>query len=272
MRMHHIDFDWDSRRMRWGRWTTRGIPPLPPLPSLGYYGRRMRRHRWSPLSVGAALIAGAVLVGLMLTLLALALAGAAMVGGVWLGYRVLRAMLSSGRTSGRAALPPTGPASGKVTREARGLLEMARTPDPLDRYLLAVEEFDRISTAVLAVDPADLGRRRTAARSADLAEQAFNLHDAVAEIERQVALDARAGGALANVWELSMATGELWSYTRDLSASRAHPTLHSARAFITRRTALLSRRDALIARLRDAELRAPLPAAHRIPVRSAPRD
>jgi hypothetical protein len=94
-------------------------------------------------------------------------------------------------------------------------------------------------------------------RAADLSEQAYNLHDAVAEIERQLAGDPSADGALKNVWELSVATDDLWSYSREVCAVRRSPTLEELRRFVSRRTMLLSRRDGLVVRLRDAELRRP---------------
>jgi hypothetical protein len=211
-----------------------------------------------------ALVMGVALLIVAATLLALTIAGAILLGGAWLGYRVLRAVFDRDRPR----LESRQTRRRGLSREARGLLEMARTPDPLDRYLLAVNEYARLSTAILAVDPADLPRRRSLRRAADLCEQADNLHDAVQEIERQAGADASADGAMANVWELSVATGELWAYCRDLSAVRRAPVLSQVRSFVSRRTALLTRRDALVVRLNDARLRtAPEPAV-RIPVRT----
>lgn len=233
---------------------------------IGWEGglRRLHGRRWTPGAVLLALVLGLAALVLAVTLLALALAGAIVLGGAYLGYRVLRAAIVRGQGG------PSRRRVQRVARDARGLLEMARTPDPLERYLIAVREFDRISAAALAVDPVDLPRRSTARRAVDLAEQALNLHDAVAEIERQVAADARADGALANVWELSVATADLCSYCRDVRDARHSLTLGEARAFISRRTFLLGRRDALVGRLRDAQLRRPAHTSEESGVRSVP--
>jgi hypothetical protein len=211
--------------------------------------RRLRRRRWTPGAVILALVLGVIALAIAVTLLLMAVAGAIVIGGAYGGYRLLRATLW------RESALPAAKRSRRISRETRGFIEMARTTDPLDRYLIAVREYDRLSGAVLEIDPADLGRGRAARRAADLAEQALNLHDAVAEIERQVAADPAADGAMTNVWELSVAAGEVWSYCRDLGEIRRTPTLMEVRALITRRTALLSRRDALVSRLRDAQLR-----------------
>ncbi len=224
--------------------------------------RRLQRHHWSPGAIAIAVVMGLVTLLCALMLIALALAGAVLVGGAYLGYRVLRATFSGG---GHAIEQGT---TRRMAREARGLLEMARTPDPLDRYLIAVREFDRISAAALAVDPVDLPRRGAARRAAELAEQALNLHDAVAEIEREIMTDPDADGARANVWELSVAARDLFSYCSDLRDARGTPSLLAVRSFITRRTALITRRDALVARLNSAELRRPAEPATRIPVRT----
>lgn len=225
--------------------------------------RRLRRRHWTPGAVAIAMVMGLVTLVIALTLLALALAGAILLGGAYLGYRVLRGAFSAGgsRAVERGAMR-------RVAKEARGLLEMARTPDPLDRYLIAVREFDRISAAALAIDPVDLPRRGAGRRAAELAEQALNLHDAVAEIEREIVHDRDADGARANVWELSMAARDLFSYCTDLRDARGAPSLQAVRGFISRRTALIARRDALVERLNAAELRRPVEPAGRIPVRS----
>lgn len=213
--------------------------------------RRLTRRRWSPGSVIIALVLSVIALAIAVTLVMMALAGAILVGGAYVGYRVLRATVFA-----RPAIAePSHPRKGRLAREARGLLEMARTPDPLDRYLIAVTEFDRLSGAVLEIDPATLGRGRSLRRAGELAEQSLNLHDAVAEIERQVAADPRTEGAMPNIWELAVATGDLWSYCRAMCSVHRSPSLMEVRALVARRTALLSRRDALVTRLREADLR-----------------
>lgn len=213
--------------------------------------RRLHRRRWTPGSVMIALVLGLIALAIAVTLMLMAFAGAILVGGAYLGYRLMRGVV----TDRPSITEPIRTRKGKLPRETRGLLEMARTPDPLDRYLIAVTEFDRLSGAVLEIDPATLGKGRALRRAHELAEQSLNLHDAVAEIERQVAADPRADGAMTNIWELAVATGDLWSYCREIRDMRRAPSLMEIRALVSRRTALLSRRDALVARLRDADLR-----------------
>ncbi|MBI2760654.1 MAG: hypothetical protein HYX51_04415 [Chloroflexi bacterium] len=225
-------------------------------------GRHLRRHQWSPGSVAIALVIGTVVAVLAVLLLLAALAAAMLAAVAYAGYRGLRAALTR-ETLVREAPSATSRPVRRADREVRGLLEMARTPDPLDRYLLAVREFDRISGALLSIDPSELGRKSQGRRAADLADQAYNLHDAITEIERQAAADPHADRALASIWELSVAAGDLWSYSRELRDVRRQPTLEDLRRFTSRRTALLTRRDALVVRLRDADLRRaePLPPA-----------
>ncbi len=213
---------------------------------------------WSPAKIILALGLGVVGLSLALALLALAVAGVMLAAPAYAGYHLVRGHIRRRRTA-----VPRG--TRRVSRESRGLLEMARTPDPLDRYLLAVNEFDRLSAAVLVMDATVPSNRRVSRRIAELTEQAYNLHDAVSEIERDLTSRPTAGGALSGVWELSVATAELWSYCRDLSGVPHGATLAEARAFIGRRTSLLSRRDALVARLRDADLgRFDSPGAHQL--------
>ncbi len=196
-----------------------------------------------------AVIVGLIVAAVLVALLALVLVAVALAAIGYLGYQLTRWLWASyrRRAAERQARHPAP--------ELRGLFEMARTPDPLDRYLLAVREFDRLSTALLDVQPADLGRWRSARRAAALAEQAEMLHEAVREIERELNAGPSASGALAGVWELAIASDELWAYCRDLHAMRGTPSLAQVHRLESRRTALLARRDALIARLREAELR-----------------
>lgn len=235
----------------------------------GWGMRRIRRRRWTPVSVVAATAVTLVAVSLLMALLLAAAMAAVAAGALYAGYRGARQLLRAGPDAlpPRPASPSLGtPARGwlpampvrrrsGLPREARGLIEMARTADPLDRYLLAVNELDRLSAATLEVDPADLHRRGKLARIDELAEQSYNLYDAVLEIERQVAADRSASHAMPNVWELSVATRELWWYARDVASAGRTAGLSEIRAFVGRRAALLQRRDALVDRLRDAELR-----------------
>ncbi len=217
--------------------------------------RRLRRRRWTPGRVIAAAILGIIALSLLLAVVVLALATAALAAAGYVGFRVIRRLSAgSGKRSHQLAPQPAARVA-RPTKETRGLLEMARTPDPLDRYLIAVREFDRLSGATLAVDPSELGRKRAGRRAADLADQAYNLHDAITEIERELRAGNSADRALSGVWELSVAASELWLYCRDLHNVRGAPSLQQVRYFVSRRTALLNRRDALVVRLRDATLK-----------------
>lgn len=227
--------------------------------------RRMRRRRWTPLSIAVAAAAGVIVVSLVLALLVLTAATLLLAAGVYLSYRTLRWLISGSRRRRgartrvrrrRAAMP--------LDRDAAGLLEMARTADPLDRYLLAVREYDRLSGATLSLDPVELGRRRTARRAASLADQAATLQEAVEEVERDVNAIDRSSPALSGIWELSVAVRELAAYSGDLASAPHEPTLGDARRFVSRRTALLARRDALTERLRSAVIHPKL-ARDRLP-------
>lgn len=219
----------------------------------GWHTGRTRRPQRSAEGVIAAaifaVIMGLFVATLLVALLALALAAAALAAFGYLSYRIARWLWAyyRRRSAEHRARHPAP--------ELRGLLEMARTPDPLDRYLLAVREFDRLSTALLEVPPAELGRWRSGRRAAALAEQAEMLHEAVREIERELSAGPTVGGALAGVWELAIATDELWAYCRDLRNLRGPPSLAQVRRLESRRTALLARRDALVTRLRETDLR-----------------
>ncbi len=220
----------------------------------GSRGRLLRR-RWTPGRVIVAAILGIIALSLVLALVVLALATAALAAAGYLGFRLVRRLSGGPGPRAQLAAPARRRRTGRPAKDTRGLLEMARTPDPLDRYLLAVREFDRLSGATLAVDPAELGRKRTDQRAAGLADQAYNLHDAITEIERDLRTTGQADAALSSVWELSVAASELWTYSRDLCAVRGTPSLQQVRYFVSRRAGLLNRRDALVVRLRDATLK-----------------
>lgn len=226
--------------------------------------RRMRRRRWTPLSFAVAAVAGLVLASLVIALLLLTVVTLLLAAGVYLSYRTLRWMVSGSRRR-RAARPrarqrPALP----LVREAAGLLEMARTADPLDRYLIAVREYDRLSGTMLSLDPIELGKRKTHRRAVSLADQTATLQEAVQEIERDVSAIDRSSPALSGIWELSVAVGELAIYGNDLAASPRALSLGDARRFVARRTSLLARRDALTERLRTAVLH-PRLAQHDLP-------
>lgn len=218
--------------------------------------RRMRRRRWTPLSIALTAAAGVVVLTLVLALLVLTVATLLLAAGVYLSYRLLRWMLSRPRggtrerTHSRSRRRTTLP----LDRDAAGLLEMARTIDPLDRYLLAVREYDRLSGATLTLDPVHLSRRKTRRQARSLAEQTATLQEAVQEVERDVRVSDARSPALSGIWELSVAVGELAAYGADLADSPHAPSLNDARRFVSRRTALIARRDALTERLQTAIL------------------
>lgn len=206
------------------------------------YGYRVRlpSNPWVLLLVlGLLVVAGGTLLTLLAALLAVAVAGALLLGGAWLAWEGAKALVAERRPA-----PARRPG-----REARGLIEMAASTDPLEQYLIAVREFERISMAALALDPEAAGRRSTARRAWDLADQAQNLADAVDSVERALMLDPRADGARAHIWELSHAVREVDAYLSRLSAVRRAPTLAELRGLISARTALAARRTALVERL-----------------------
>src|SRR5687768_12491017 len=98
-------------------------------------GRALMRRRWTPGGVMLAAVLGVIALAIAVTLLMVALAGAVLLGGAYLGYRLLRVVVAPRVSGDRTARSPR-----LTSRDAHGLIEMARTTDPIDRYLLAVQE------------------------------------------------------------------------------------------------------------------------------------
>jgi hypothetical protein len=206
------------------------------------YGYRIRipSNPWVLLlAVGLAVVAGGTLLALLAALLAVAATGALLFGGAWLAWQGTRALVAERRPAPNR----------RLSREARGLIEMAATPDPLEQYLIAVREFERLSAAALEIDPQSAGRRSASRRAWELADQTHNLYDAVNDIERALVSDPNADGARAHIWELSHAVREVYHYLSQVHAIRHTPTLADLRGLITARTALSTRRTALVGRL-----------------------
>lgn len=201
-----------------------------------------------------AVAAAATLLALLLALLAMGAVVAALAGGAWLGWRLLRGSFGFHGGHGYRTVPAD---------EARGLLRIAATPAPMEQYLLAVEEFERISGTAITLTPEQAGSRRTGRRAAALADQAYNLHDAVSDIERRLVGDPYAAGVRAHIWELALASREAAEYLTDLAAVRRAPTLGTLRGLVSCRTALSSRRAALLERLESADVTRTLEPAGR---------
>jgi hypothetical protein len=224
------------------------------LRSRGYaYQVRIPRNPWLVLfGIVAAGVAGAVVLALLVALIAVAATAALLIGGAYLAWQGTR-MLS--RPASRMLVGPGGnPSNGRVTREMRGLLELAGTPDPYEQYLLAVREFERISMAALEIEPEATGRGRSARRARDLTDQAENLADAVNEIERRLLADPHADGARTHVWELSLAVREVEHYLSMLANVRGAPGLAQLRRLVAARSTLTTRRTALVDRLDSAQV------------------
>jgi hypothetical protein len=210
------------------------------------------------LGIAVALAAGTVVLALILALLAVAVGAAFLLGGAWLTWKVGRAIWAGNQ---RGRTHHTARAVSRVgRREVRGLLEMAATPNPLEQYLIAVREFERISAAALALDPQDVGSRRTARRVWTLAEQADNLAEAVADVERRLMSDPSGQGARSHAWELALASRDVCHYLDRLGDVRRSPSLGELRGLIAHRAELVSRRAALVDRLDSVEMTRALPA------------
>ena len=218
----------------------------------GGYTVQLPRNGWLLLLGGIVAVAAAgIVITLVLALLALAATAAVVLGGAWLAWQITRKAIrpALGTVSRRDAAPTR-----RSSREVRGLLELAAAPDPMERYLLAVREFERISMAALELDPQTAGSRRTARRAIDLAEQAQNLDDAVTDVERQLVGERCAEGARAHVWELALAVREVEQYLTTLGSVRGRPSLSALRTLVSRRAALTARRSLLVDRLEDAQV------------------
>jgi hypothetical protein len=214
------------------------------------YWLRLPRNPWLLLAgLVAAGIAASIVIALIVALLAVAATAAVLFGGAWVAWQLARAAV-------RPALAPAGAngASRKHNRELRGLLELAATPDPMEQYLIAVREFERISMAAITLDPEDAGGSRAHRRALDLAEQAQNLDVAVTELEHRLVADRAASGARTHVWELALAVREVEQYLTTFGSVRGRPSLATLRALVGRRTTLTSRRTALVDRLEQVQV------------------
>lgn len=218
---------------------------------MSFHGRAYRLHGrhanpWLMLlGLALAAAAAATVLAIIVALLAVISTVALLVGGVWVAWKLTTA-LSAGGHSRRA--------DRRLMRESRGLLEIASTVDPMERYLLAVREFERVSMAALEIDPQDAGSRRASRRAGDLYEQALNLSDAVAEVERALVRDPYAEGARAHVWELSIAARDVTSYLEDVASVRGTPRLAMLRKLVAHRATLAARRTTLVDRLDAADV------------------
>lgn len=217
----------------------------------GYaYRLRLPRNPWLLLAgLIAAAVAASVVIALIVALLAVAATAAVLMGGAWVAWQIAR-------TAARPALTAAGSngATRRNNRELRGLLELAAAPDPMEQYLIAVREFERISMAAIELDPEAAGGNRARRRALDLAEQAQNLDDAVTDLEHRLVVDRAAAGARTHVWELALAVREVEQYLATFGSVRGRPSLSSLRALVGRRATLSSRRTALVERLEQVQV------------------
>jgi hypothetical protein len=218
---------------------------------------RVPRNPW--LLIAGLVVAGvaaSVVIALIVALLTVAAAALVLVGGAWLAWRVTQLALTPAVAS-LGAGERRGHRRGN--REVRGLLEMAAATDPLEQYLIAVREFERISMSAISLDPELAGGGRFHRRALDLAEQAQNLDDAVTDLEHRLVADPQAGGARTHVWELALAVREVEQYLTTLASVRGHPSLATLRTLVGRRATLTARRTALVDRLEQVQVTRALP-------------
>jgi hypothetical protein len=209
------------------------------------YTLYLPRNPWVLLlALAAAGLMATLVFAMVVTVAAMAGTALLLAGGAWAGWQLVRSI----------AAPRPRRARGRLVREARGLLEMAATPNPMEQYLIAVREFERISMAALELDPEQAGRRGTNRRAWELAEQAQALGDAVNEIERYLVRDPYAGGARTHVWELSLAVREVQAYTAALARTHRRPGLVELRGLVAHRATLTTRRTLLVDRLDSADV------------------
>jgi hypothetical protein len=224
-------------------------------PRYGRYGAytvRLPRNPWLLIAgLVAAGVAASVVVALVVALLAVAATAAILLGAAWLGWKLTRLAVSPAV----AALDSGGrPAARKGNREVRGLLELAATTEPMEQYLIAVREFERISMAAISLDPEQSGGAKLRRRALDLAEQAQNLDDAVTDLEHRLVADRQSGGARTHVWELALAVREVEQYLTAFGSVQRRPSLATLRSLVGRRATLTARRTALVDRLEQVEV------------------
>lgn len=214
------------------------------------YWLRLPRNPWLLLAgLVAAGIAASVVIALIVALLAVAATAAVLMGGTWVAWQIARAAV-------RPALAPAGTngTTRRHNRELRGLLELAAASEPMEQYLIAVREFERVSMAAITLDPEDAGGNRARRRALDLAEQAQNLDDAVTELEHRLVADQSAAGARTHVWELALAVREVEQYLTTFGSVRGRPSLSTLRALVGKRATLTARRGALVDRLEQVQV------------------
>ncbi|MFN8559382.1 MAG: hypothetical protein U0531_19285 [Dehalococcoidia bacterium] len=99
---------------------------------LDWYGRRLRRQRWTPGAVLVSLLLGVLVVSLVITLLSVALVAAILAGVGYLSYRVVRALMTA---------PEPRPA--RIVARPEDCWRWRGPPIRSSLHLLAVREFDR---------------------------------------------------------------------------------------------------------------------------------
>lgn len=218
----------------------------------GGHFMRLPHNPWLLIAgLVAAGVAASIVVALIVALLAVVAAAAVLAGGAWLAWRVTQLAVAPS-----IAALDTGARRGKRrgNREVRGLLELAAASEPMEQYLIAVREFERISMAAIELDPEQAGAGRQRRRAIDLAEQAQNLDEAVTDLEHRLVADRQAGGARTHVWELALAVREVEQYLSTLGSVRGRASLSTLRSLVARRATLTSRRTALVDRLEQVQV------------------
>ena len=200
-----------------------------------------------PAGIALFLIAVMVILALVVTLsavlLAVAIAAGLALGAVHIGSRLL------GGTRDSVESRPSD----------RGRRRLGNVDRPLERYLADVEEFDHVTTQAAGIDPDANDSWWNRRRLRGLADRSSSLRESAIGVERAVSRDHAAEAARPGLWELIVATSELQRYLNDLlgyPTTRGRPSqLRELQSLHERRDEVVQRRDALVRRLQETDLR-----------------
>jgi len=200
-----------------------------------------------PAGIALFLIAVMVILALVVTLSAVLLA-VAIAAGLALGVAHIGGRLLGGTRDSVEGRPSD-----------RGRRRLGNADRPLERYLADVEEFDHVTTQAARFDPDGNDSWRKRRRLRGLADRSTLLRESAIGVERAVSRDHAAEAARPGLWELIVATSELQRYLNDLlgyPTTRGRPSqLRELQSLHERRDEVVQRRDALVRRLQETDLR-----------------
>jgi hypothetical protein len=196
---------------------------------------------------------------LLLILIALAVALVIAVSALLLTAAIVAGIGLAAYQAGRKLLGRDDPRPRRILPVIEGTF-VHPGERPLERYLTLVEEFDLLTSSALALPPDAASTGQGARKVSRLMDKVAALREQAVSVERAVAADHTAEAARPGLWELIVAAGELHAYLEALqffpSAMGGPEQERELSALRDRREDADKRRDGLIRRLQDIDLRA----------------